>query len=88
MPGYLVDEGGERTHAVLTLDEYERLKRSEERLESVCGYAMEMSAMSGDEESGEAGEDADPEDGEEHGEEHGEDRGEEHQDERAWYQRT
>lgn len=53
MPGYLVDESGERTHAVLPLDEYERLRKSEDKLESVRGYAMEMmSAMDTERASG------------------------------------
>ncbi|MBA2692813.1 MAG: hypothetical protein H0U65_10020 [Rubrobacter sp.] len=89
MPGYLVDEGGERTHAVLPLDEYERLKKVEERLESVRGYAMEMiTAMS--EEGKAEGSAADQSAASEHGKYRGEDNGEsgEHQEERAWYQRT
>lgn len=49
MPSYLVDEGGERTHAVVPVEEYERLKRAAERLESVRGYAMEIISMVGKE---------------------------------------
>lgn len=85
MPGYLVDEGGERTHAVLPVDEYERLKKAAERLESVRGYAMEMiSAMSGEEEAGksekvsEVSENPVSEQG----------NAEEDEQDRAWYQRT
>jgi hypothetical protein len=82
MPGYLVDEGGERTHAVLPIDEYERLKSAEEKLESVRGYAMEMISAMGYEDPGQTGETA----GQEHdaaGEHH-----QEHHEERSWYQRT
>lgn len=42
MPGYLVDEGGERTHVVLPVEEYERLKRATEHLEAVRGHAVEI----------------------------------------------
>ncbi len=55
MPGYLVDEGGERTHAVLPLDEYENLRKAAERLESVRGYAMEMISAMGEDEKGAVG---------------------------------
>ncbi len=78
MPGYLVDEGGERTHAVLPLDEYERLKKAEERLENVRGYAMEMVAAMGREEQADARGGTDSE---------SEGAGEEQRD-RAWSQRT
>lgn len=102
MPGYLVDEGGERTHAVLPVDEYERLKKAEGRLESVRGYAMEMiSAMGAEEKAEEKAGARTEEKAEAHNEAHGEaahaeareetnsDHGEagEEQD-RAWYQRT
>lgn len=85
MPSYLVDEGGERTHAVLPLDEYERLKKAEARLESVRGYAMEMVAAMGAEEQAETREGAHGEAREEANSDHG--GGGEEQD-RAWYQRT
>ncbi|MGH3086229.1 MAG: hypothetical protein ACRDSJ_02775 [Rubrobacteraceae bacterium] len=80
MPGYLVDEGGERTHAVLPVDEYERLKKAEERLESVRGYAMEMISAMNQEESQENGQ------VEERHDEQQENSEREHQ-EQGWYQR-
>jgi hypothetical protein len=87
MPGYLVDEGGERTHAVLTLGEYERLTKAAEKLENVRGYALEMiSAMSEEEavESEDSSGDSAPENPapEEHESAGGD------QESRAWYQRT
>lgn len=85
MPGYLVDEGGERTHAVLPIEEYETLRKAAERLESVRGYAMEMiSAMGEDEKGGEApGNAAAPaHETSEHENSEG------NQQDRAWYQRT
>lgn len=45
MPGYLIDEGGERTHAVVPVEEYERLRRAAENLETVRGYASEIMAV-------------------------------------------
>lgn len=45
MPGYLVDEGGERTHAVVPVEEYERLKKAAENLETVRGHAAEIMAV-------------------------------------------
>lgn len=85
MPGYLVNESGERTHAVLPVKEYERLKKAEERLESVRGYAMEMiSAMNQEESQGNNGQ---VEDHEEHSE--GREAEAEHQEhhEQGWYHR-
>lgn len=81
MPSYMVDEGGERTHVVLPVDEYEQLKKSEARLESVRGYAMEMISAMGQEEQNESREATVPEQSEaaeEHHEHH------EHR-EQAWY---
>jgi hypothetical protein len=44
MAGYLIDEGGDRTHAVLPVEEYERLTRSAERLDRMREYAPQMMA--------------------------------------------
>lgn len=98
MPGYLVDEGGERTHAVLPVDEYETLKKAAERLESVRGYAMEMiSAMGEDTTGGEsasgnasgnaAGSSAGNAAARDRESSEGE-KSEDDQQDRAWYQRT
>ncbi|WP_119069389.1 hypothetical protein [Rubrobacter indicoceani] len=45
MPGYLVDEGGERTHVVVPVEEYERLRRAAEKLETVREHANEIMAV-------------------------------------------
>lgn len=44
MAGYLIDESGERTHAVVPVEEYERLTRSAERIEKMREYASQMMA--------------------------------------------
>ncbi len=56
MPSYLVDDGGERTHAVIPVEEHERLKKAAERAESVSAYARQiMAAMAEEEEKAENG---------------------------------
>lgn len=82
MPGYLVDEGGERTHAVLPVDEYERLKKAADRLESVRGYAMEMISAMGEEGKAGKSEKVSESPASEEGNAEGD------QQDRAWYQRT
>lgn len=82
MPSYMVDEGGERTHVVLPVAEYEDLKKAETKLESVRGYAMEMISAMGQEESQENGRGEiheEPVENQEAGQEN---------HEQAWYQRT
>ncbi|AHY45800.1 Hypothetical Protein RradSPS_0517 [Rubrobacter radiotolerans] len=49
MPGYLVDEGGERTHVVLPVEEYERLKKATEHLVAVRGYVSEIMSVMNEE---------------------------------------
>lgn len=48
MPGYLIDEFGERTHSLILVEEYERLARSAEKLERMREYASQMIAAMGD----------------------------------------
>jgi hypothetical protein len=51
MTSYLIDDGGERTHAVITVEEHERLKKAAERADSISSYARQiMAAMEEDSE--------------------------------------
>lgn len=50
MPSYLIDDGGERTHVVIPVEEHERLVKSAERAESISSYARQIMAAMGEEE--------------------------------------
>ncbi len=50
MPSYLIDDGGERTHVVVPVEEHERLKKAAERAESISAYARQIMAAMGEEE--------------------------------------
>lgn len=57
MPSYLINEGGERTHAVIPVEEHERLRKAAEKAESIRSYAEQiMAAMGQDEETPEENE--------------------------------
>jgi hypothetical protein len=58
MTSYLIDEGGERTHAVVPIEEHERLKSAAARVESIRAYAQQiMAAMDHEEGQTENGQD-------------------------------
>ncbi|MBA2691577.1 MAG: hypothetical protein H0U65_03665 [Rubrobacter sp.] len=55
MTGYLIDEGGERTHAVIPIEEHERLKGAAARVESIRAYTQQIMAAMDEEGQAENG---------------------------------